>query len=156
MTLTDTVQGPTDVAFESVEKTNKTGDYFALNAQLNFWKTDENGKPVVDDNGRKQIPFEKDKEAVKAYFLNHVNPNTQWFTNLGEKLKYLIEEEYYEKAFFDLYDFEFVKKVFKQVYDHNFRFPTFYGAYKYYSAYTLKTFDGQRYLERFEEIPNFA
>jgi ribonucleoside-diphosphate reductase alpha chain len=151
MTLTDTVQGPTDVAFESVEKTNKTGDYFALNAQLNFWKTDENGKPVVDDNGRKQIPFEKDKEAVKAYFLNHVNPNTQWFTNLGEKLKYLIEEEYYEKAFFDLYDFEFVKKVFKQVYDHNFRFPTFYGAYKYYSAYTLKTFDGQRYLERFED-----
>src|SRR5699024_10637796 len=32
-----------------------------------------------------------------------------------------------------------------------FRFPTFLGAFKYYTSYTLKTFDGERYLERFED-----
>lgn len=25
------------------------------------------------------------------------------------------------------------------------------GAFKYYTSYTLKTFDGKRYLERFED-----
>src|SRR5699024_3873276 len=29
--------------------------------------------------------------------------------------------------------------------------PTFLGAFKYYTSYTLKTFDGERYLERFED-----
>src|SRR5699024_10104587 len=28
---------------------------------------------------------------------------------------------------------------------------TFLGAFKYYTSYTLKTFDGKRYLERFED-----
>jgi len=135
--------GPSDVEFESAEKTNKTGDYFALNAALNLWG--------FDDKGNKRIQFEKDKEAVKSYFLNHVNPNTQYFTSLEEKLKYLIEEDYYEAEFLEQYDMSFVKKIFKQVYSHNFRFPTFIGAYKYYTSYTLKTFDGQRYLERFED-----
>lgn len=150
MTLTSP-NGPTDVAFESAAKTSKTGDYLALNSQLNFWAVDSTGNPILGEDGTKQIPLEKDKEAVKAYFLNHVNPNTQWFTNLEEKLKYLIEEDYYESEFFDKYDPEFVKKVFKNVYAKNFRFPTFLGAYKYYTSYTLKTFDGQRYLERFED-----
>ncbi|MGV2516754.1 UNVERIFIED_CONTAM: ribonucleotide-diphosphate reductase subunit alpha, partial [Bacillus subtilis] len=27
----------------------------------------------------------------------------------------------------------------------------FLGAFKYYTSYTLKTFDGTRYLERFED-----
>lgn len=129
-----------DVAFTS---TSKQGDYLTLNAQLNLWG--------FDSDGNKIIQFDKDKEAAKAYFLNHVNPNTQWFTNLEEKLRYLTENEYYEKAFLDKYDFSFVKDVFKKVYAHEFRFPTFMGAYKYYTSYTLRTFDGKRYLERFED-----
>ncbi|MEX6399674.1 class 1b ribonucleoside-diphosphate reductase subunit alpha, partial [Providencia hangzhouensis] len=32
-----------------------------------------------------------------------------------------------------------------------FRFQTFLGAFKYYTSYTLKTFDGKRYLERYED-----
>lgn len=137
---------------EDVSFTNgKEGDYLTLNASLNFWETDEKGNYVLDENGERQIPLEKDRQAAKAYFLNHVNPNTQWFTNLEEKLRYLTEHEYYEKEFLEKYDFEFIKKIFKQVYAHNFRFPTFVGAYKYYTSYTLRTFDGKRYLERFED-----
>ena len=60
-------------------------------------------------------------------------------------------EGYYEKETIDQYRFEFIKSLFQKAYAHNFRFPTFLGAFKYYTSYTLKTFDGKRYLERFED-----
>ena len=113
--------------------------YHELNAMLNLY--DENGK----------IQFDKDKEAAKRYFLDHVNQNTVFFHSLEEKIDYLVEEDYYEKEVLDQYDFEFIKSLFKQAYAHKFRFPTFVGAYKFYTAYALKTFDGSRYLERFED-----
>lgn len=139
-----------DVTFRS-ETNRKQGDYLTLNAQLNLWATDENGNPLRDEEGNKVIQLDKDREAAKAYFLDHVNPNTQWFTNLEEKLRYLVENEYYEKEFIEKYDMTFIKELFKQVYAENFRFPSFVGAYKYYTSYTLRTFDGRRYLERFED-----
>ena len=113
--------------------------YHELNAMLNLY--DENGK----------IQFDKDKEAAKRYFLDHVNQNTVFFHSLEEKIDYLVEEEYYEKELIDTYDFDFIKSLFKQAYAHKFRFPTFVGAYKFYTSYALKTFDGSRYLERFED-----
>ncbi|RCL03297.1 MAG: ribonucleoside-diphosphate reductase alpha chain [Candidatus Tokpelaia sp. JSC161] len=114
-------------------------DYHALNAMLNLY----------DDNGC--IQFEKDKEAVRQYFLEHVNQNTVFFHNLKEKLGYLVEENYYEKEVLDLYEFSFIKKLFQRAYSYKFRFPTFLGAFKYYTSYTLKTRDGKRYLERYED-----
>ncbi|WP_245547321.1 class 1b ribonucleoside-diphosphate reductase subunit alpha [Nocardia brevicatena] len=97
------------------------------------------------------IQFDKDREAARQYFLQHVNQNTVFFHNLDEKLDYLVEENYYEAEVLDKYSREFVKKLFKQAYAKKFRFPTFLGAFKYYTSYTLKTFDGKRYLERFED-----
>ncbi len=44
-----------------------------------------------------------------------------------------------------------VKELLDRAYAKKFRFPTFLGAFKYYTSYTLKTFDGKRYLERFED-----
>ncbi|MGP1957529.1 MAG: ribonucleotide reductase N-terminal alpha domain-containing protein, partial [Arsenophonus sp. ER-QC15-MAG3] len=49
------------------------------------------------------------------------------------------------------YQFSFIKKIFKQAYNYKFRFQTFLGALKYYTSYTLKTFDGKHYLERYED-----
>ncbi|MBY3151276.1 class 1b ribonucleoside-diphosphate reductase subunit alpha [Rhizobium laguerreae] len=114
-------------------------DYHGLNAMLNLY----------DDDGK--IQFDADREAARQYFLQHVNMNTVFFHSLEEKLNHLVEEEYYEKAVLDQYDFEFVKRLFKRAYGKKYRFPTFMGAYKYYSSYTLKTFDGKRYLERYED-----
>ncbi len=113
--------------------------YHELNAMLNLWSSE--GK----------IQFDKDKEAARAYFLDHVNLNTVFFHSLEEKLHYLVEHEYYENEILDQYSFEFTKELFKQAYGHKFRFPTFVGAYKFYTQYALKTFDGERYLERFED-----
>src|SRR5699024_8681705 len=80
-----------------------------------------------------------------------VNQNTVFFHNLAEKLEYLVENKYYDKEILDKYDFPFIKALFKQAYAKKFRFQSFLGAYKYYTSYTLKTFDGKRYLERFED-----
>ncbi|WP_280216015.1 class 1b ribonucleoside-diphosphate reductase subunit alpha [Nocardia cyriacigeorgica] len=98
-----------------------------------------------------EIQFDKDREAAHQYFLQHVNQNTVFFHNLDEKLDYLIEENYYEREILDQYSREFIKSLFQQAYAKKFRFPTFLGAFKYYTSYTLKTFDGKRYLERFED-----
>ncbi|WP_280415541.1 class 1b ribonucleoside-diphosphate reductase subunit alpha [Nocardia carnea] len=114
-------------------------DYHALNAMLNLY----------GPNG--EIQFDKDREAANQYFLQHVNQNTVFFHNLDEKLDYLVEENYYEPEVLEQYSRAFVKKLFQQAYDKKFRFPTFLGAFKYYTSYTLKTFDGKRYLERFED-----
>ena len=113
--------------------------YLDLNAMLNLFG--EDGK----------IQFDKDKEAAHQYFLQDVNQNTVFFHDLKEKLDYLVHNKYYEKEVLDLYSFKFIKSLFKRIYAHKFRFETFMGAYKYYTGYTLKTFDGKRYLERFED-----
>lgn len=114
-------------------------DYHALNAMLNLY----------DNEGR--IQFDKDKEAAHHYFRQHVNQNTVFFHDLKEKLDFLVQENYYENSVLEQYDFEFIKTLFKQAYAHKFRFQTFLGAFKYYTSYTLKTFDGKRYLERYED-----
>jgi ribonucleoside-diphosphate reductase alpha chain len=113
--------------------------YHELNAMLNMY--DANGK----------IQFDKDKEAARSYFLDHVNQNTVFFHSLEEKLDYLVDNEYYEKDLLDQYGIDFVKDLMKHAYSYKFRFPTFVGAYKFYTQYALKTFDGERYLERFED-----
>ena len=51
----------------------------------------------------------------------------------------------------DQYSFNFVRDLFDHAYDKKFRFPTFLGAFKFFTSYALKTFDGKRYLERFED-----
>ncbi|MDF3308076.1 class 1b ribonucleoside-diphosphate reductase subunit alpha [Rhodococcus sp. T2V] len=98
-----------------------------------------------------EIQFDKDREAANQYFLQHVNQNTVFFHNQDEKLDYLVKENYYEREVLDQYTRNFVKTLIDHAYSKKFRFPTFLGAFKYYTSYTLKTFDGKRYLERFED-----
>lgn len=114
-------------------------DYHSLNAMLNLY----------GPNG--EIQFDKDREAAREYFLQHVNQNTVFFHSLKERLDYLVEKEYYEPEVLAQYDFAFIQKLNDLAYSKKFRFETFLGAFKYYTSYTLKTFDGKRYLERFED-----
>ena len=130
--MTDTVAFKMNPTYEGL-------DYHALNAMLNLY--DANGK----------IQFDADKRAAREYFLQHVNQNTVFFHSLKERLDYLVEKEYYEPAVIEQYSLEFIQKLNDLAYSKKFRFETFLGAFKYYTSYTLKTFDGKRYLERFED-----
>jgi ribonucleoside-diphosphate reductase alpha chain len=128
----------TDMTFKTDERFEGL-DYHALNAMLNLYGPD--GK----------IQFDADKRAAREYFLQHVNQNTVFFHSLKERLDYLVEKEYYEGAVLEKYPFEFIQRLNDRAYAAKFRFETFLGAFKYYTSYTLKTFDGKRYLERFED-----
>jgi len=116
-----------------------TPDYHALNAMLNLY----------DREGH--IQFDKDREAVDAFFAAHVRPNSVTFASQNERLDYLVNEGYYDARVLTRYDRDFVVKLFERAHASGFRFQTFLGAWKYYTSYTLKTFDGKRYLESFED-----
>nr|WP_197034659.1 class 1b ribonucleoside-diphosphate reductase subunit alpha [Glycomyces sp. NRRL B-16210] len=114
-------------------------DYHALNAQLNLFAPDGS------------IQFDKDREAAQAYFRQHVVPNSIRFESLEEKIAYLIDNDYYEEAFLRAYEWTFVKDLYRRAYAADHRFASFLGAFKYYTSYTLKTFDGTRYLETYTD-----
>ena len=106
---------------EVIAGPNSGMDYHSLNAMLNLYG------PIGE------IQFDKDREAAKQYFLQHVNQNTVFFHNLKERLDYLVENQYYEQATIDLYSFDFIEKLNELAYSKKFRFQTFLGAFKYYT-----------------------
>ncbi|MBO1900371.1 class 1b ribonucleoside-diphosphate reductase subunit alpha [Leucobacter weissii] len=114
-------------------------DYHSLNAMLNLYDADG------------LIQFDKDREAARQYFLQHVNQNTVFFHNFEERMRFLIDNDYYEKELIDRYSVAFIEQLTNEAYALKFRFPTFLGAFKFFTSYALKTFDGKRYLERFED-----
>ncbi|MED5047627.1 class 1b ribonucleoside-diphosphate reductase subunit alpha [Bacillus siamensis] len=118
--------------------TNKHASYIELNNEI-----------MLQKDGRFQ--FEKDLEAVRAYFIDYVNQNTVFFHDLGEKLDYLRDNDYYETEFLDAYTFDEIKAVYKAAYAKKFRFPSFMSAFKFYNDYALKTNDGKKILERYED-----
>ncbi|QIW89811.1 ribonucleotide reductase [Bacillus phage Izhevsk] len=96
--------------------------------------------------------IEKDIEAVRDYFISHINDgNTVYFHDLKEKLDFLVENEYYDENILKLYTYEQIKKVYKIAYSKKFRFPSFMSAFKFYTTYALRTDDGGSILERYED-----
>lgn len=116
-----------------------TPDYHALNAMLNLY----------DAQGR--IQFDKDKQAVASFMAHHVLPNSVEFASQQARLRWLVEENYYDPAVLTRYREEFVISLFAHAHSAGFQFQTFLGAWKFYTSYTLKTFDGKRYLEHFPD-----
>ena len=116
-----------------------SSDYHALNAMLNLY----------DSEGR--IQFDKDRQAVEAFFAAHVRPNSVAFASQQARLDRLVSEGYYDGRVLARYDRAFIIALFERAHASGFRFQTFLGAWKFYTSYTLKTFDGKRYLESFED-----
>ena len=118
---------------------NNSDEYISLNAVTKLVNPD------------KKHNFYADKIAVKSYFKEHVEPNTIKFDSIKDKINYLIENSYYEKELFDKYDMKFVYNLFEKAYSYNFEFLNFMGALKFHNSYCLKTFDGEKYLEKYED-----
>jgi ribonucleoside-diphosphate reductase alpha chain len=115
-----------------------TPDYHALNAMLNLY--DGRGAFSLIKTMRRWTPF-----------LPPTCAQQRDFASQDERLDYLVKEGYYEERVLTRYDRAFVVKLFERAHASGFRFQTFLGAWKYYTSYTLKTFDGKRYLESFED-----
>lgn len=112
--------------------------YFRLNNEIN--------RPV---NG--QIPLHKDKEALEAFFVENVEPNTLKFATFADKLNYLLTNNYIDKAVTGLYSIEFMEELLNFINGERFRFKSFMAAYKFYQQYAQKTDDGEYYLESVQE-----
>ncbi|MBP9477052.1 MAG: class 1b ribonucleoside-diphosphate reductase subunit alpha [Sebaldella sp.] len=97
-----------------------------------------------------EFQLDKDKKAVKSYFLDYVNKNTVFFYTLKEKIDYLIENDYYINLY-EMYTFEEIQKVFTLIYNKKFRFPSFMSAFKFYQSYALRDDSGEKFLERYED-----
>ncbi|UPU39909.1 class 1b ribonucleoside-diphosphate reductase subunit alpha [Erysipelothrix sp. Poltava] len=120
-------------------KSNQIPEWVILNNQ------------IVDGDGNIK-DLNKDKEAVRSYFLNEINKKTQFFHSLKEKLEYLTTNDYYETEFLEKYTFDQIQAVYDIAYDAKFRFPTYMGAFKFYNDYALKSIDAERvFLERYED-----
>ncbi len=113
--------------------------FHSLNAMLNLW----------DEQGR--IQFDADREAARQYFLQHVIPNTPRFESFEARLDHLVAEGYYEAEVLDRYPRTFVRELTDRAHAARFRFATFLGAFKFFTSYALKSFDGKQYLEGFED-----
>lgn len=97
-----------------------------------------------------EFSLHKDKEAVRAYFLEYVNKNTVFFYTLKEKIDYLIENDYYID-FYEWYSFEEIEEVYNYVISKKFRFQSFMSAFKFFQSYALRDDSGKKFLERYED-----
>ena len=137
--FTDTELPLDNTTDTTVEQYDPAHDYHALNAMLNLY----------DADGR--IQFGKDKAAEREYVTGHVATNTKRFESTGERLRYLIDHQYYAPAVSERYSPEFLDDFYAHAESSGFEFGTFLGAFKFYTSYALKTFDGKLYLEDFPQ-----
>lgn len=107
-----------------------------------------NNEIMVKENDEYRL--DKDKEAVRSYFLDYVNKNTVFFYTLKEKINYLIDNEYYID-FYQWYTFEEMQEVYDLIYGYKFRFPSFMSAFKFFQSYALRDDSGEKFLERYED-----
>ncbi len=114
-------------------------DFHALNAMLNLFDAQGN------------IPFEKDLQAAECYTRDYIASRTVKFSGITERLRFLVDEGYYEADVFNQYPFSFVTGLHQQAENAGHHFTTFLGALKFYQSYALKTFDGNQYLENFSQ-----
>ena len=114
-------------------------DYHALNAQLNLFAADGS------------IQFERDREAAREYFVQHVIPHTRRFESVAQRLEWLVAKEFYEAEFLANYSAAFLTAIHERADAAGHRFATFLGAFKFFTSYALTTFDGETYLESFAE-----
>ena len=110
-----------------------------------------NNEVAINNKETGHFQYEKDKEAVHSYFVDHVNKKMRFFLDHEDKLDYLIKNDYYDKALFDKYSHEFLMMLYEKAYEFKFRFQSYMSAFKFYNNYALKTNDGELYLERYED-----
>jgi ribonucleoside-diphosphate reductase alpha chain len=116
--------------------------------RLSKW-IEQNNEVKIQKDGMYQ--FEQDREAVRSYMIDYVNDNMKFFHDLEEKVDYMIENNYWDSDLLDLYTFEQIQNVRDRAYSYEFRFPSFMSAFKFYNNYAMKTDDGSRFLERYED-----
>lgn len=93
--------------------------------------------------------LEKDREAATV-FLEEVNERSMPFGGTTEKVRYLIENNYYENVYEHYTEAE-VEEVYRTAHSIPFAFASYMAASKFYTDYALKTDDRTLYLEHYPD-----
>ncbi|SYV96555.1 Ribonucleoside-diphosphate reductase subunit alpha, partial [Mycoplasma putrefaciens] len=118
---------------------------------------DDSNDEYIKLNARSKIfakgqdNFKLDVQAAKSYITNHIEPRLMQFDDLKQRIDYLVANEYYDKQILDKYQFEEITELDDYAKSFNHSFPSFMGALKFFNAYALKTFDGEKYLETYTD-----
>lgn len=123
----------------SLLKSGENDDYISLNART---------KLLFDSNNDN---FKVDLLAAQTYKKNHIIPNLMNFKSIKTRIEYLITNKYYDETLINQYSMSEIETLTKEAYSFNHQFPSFMGILKFYNAYALKSFDGKKYLENYEE-----
>lgn len=109
-----------------------------------------NNQVIIKDNeGKYQL--EKDKEALESYLNEYVNPRLKKFKSIEERLKYLIENDYYSQEVINKYSMNFIEKIYTHIKNCNFKFQSYMSANKFYQNYALKSDDNKTILETYND-----
>ncbi len=93
--------------------------------------------------------LEKDKEAIKE-FEGHIDEKIVKFNSIEEKVKWLVDNNYYYNVY-EKYTEEEIVKIFNIAYKQGFKFESFMAISKFYNDYAMQTNDKKNYLERYED-----
>ncbi|MEG0249434.1 MAG: class 1b ribonucleoside-diphosphate reductase subunit alpha [Peptostreptococcus sp.] len=104
---------------------------------------------VRDRHGKYQL--HKDEEALSAYLSDSIDKRTKKFSSESEKIKYLIDNKYYEREIIEKYSKEFIFELYDYINSFGFNFQSYMSASKFYENYALKTDDGKYILENYED-----
>lgn len=113
------------------------------------WIELNNQVVIRDDNGRLQL--DKDKEALKAYLDEHIEPKTYKFSNLKERIDFLVENNYYSKDVINSYTFSQIEELNELINKQDFKFQSYMSASKFYDGYALKSNDKKHILENYND-----
>lgn len=93
--------------------------------------------------------LEKDREAVEA-FMEEICGKSVPFASHGEKVRYMIDNDYYEDVY-ERYTPSEVDEIFRLTHAYPFEFASYMAASKFYTDYAVKSDDRSLYLEHYPD-----
>ena len=113
------------------------------------WIELNNQVVIKDDNGHLQL--DKDKEALKYYLDEYIEPKMYKFNNLKERIDFLVKNNYYSKDVIGKYTINQIKEINELINKQNFKFQSYMSASKFYDGYALKSNDKKYILENYND-----
>ncbi|WP_337896231.1 class 1b ribonucleoside-diphosphate reductase subunit alpha [Mesomycoplasma ovipneumoniae] len=102
--------------------------------------------------------FSKNPDAYKfdilagqKYISEHIEPRFKVFNSFKDRINFLLSQNYYDPKVINQYSFDQLEELNQKAWSYNHFFPSFMGAFKFYSSYALKSDDNLTYLEHFPD-----
>ncbi len=111
-------------------------NYLNLNSQI-----------ITKKDGFYQL--DKDAQALELY-LKEIDSNTLKFSDVNERLEYLINNNFYDN-FYLSYTKKEISEIDALINAAGFKFASFMSASKFYKDYALKSDDKKTYLETYQD-----